>query len=131
MAKILGIGGVFFKSRDTGALGDWYRKWLHMPIDPQFGGASLKPGDMPAGGFTVWGPFKDDTSYFNPSDRPFMINFVVDDLDAALRQVSEGGATVIDEILEEDYGRFAWFIDPEGTKIELWEPPTEAPETTE
>lgn len=130
MARILGIGGVFFKCRDTGALGDWYRKWLNMPIDPQFGGASLKPVDMPANGFTVWGPFKEDTGYFDPSEKPFMVNLVVDDLDAALRQVAEGGATIIDDILEEDYGRFGWFIDPEGTKIELWEPPANAPQKT-
>lgn len=123
MAQVLGIGGVFFKCRDTKALGEWYQKWLQMPVEPEFGGASLKPTTMPANSFTVWGPFKEETNYFDPSARPFMINLVVDDLDEALNQVAQGGATVIQDIQEEEYGRFGWFIDPEGTKIELWEPP--------
>jgi len=123
MAKVLGIGGVFFKCRDTAALGEWYRKWLNMPIEPDFGGASLQPGNMPPNSFTVWGPFKENSKYFDPSDRPFMVNLIVDDLDEALRQVAEGGAAVMDDIQEEEYGRFGWFIDPEGTKIELWQPP--------
>lgn len=123
MAKVLGIGGVFFKSRDTTALGQWYQKWLGMPLEPEWGGATLKPGSMPDNGFTVWGPFKDDTEYFSPSDKAFMVNLVVDDLDEALKQVAAGGAKVMPDIQEEEYGRFGWFVDPEGTKIELWEPP--------
>ncbi|NNF51766.1 MAG: VOC family protein [Gammaproteobacteria bacterium] len=125
MAKVVGIGGVFFKCRDTAALGEWYSKWLNMPVDPSFGGASLKPGEMPPNSFTVWGPFKETSGYFDPSDRPFMVNLVVDDLDGALRQAAQGGARVMDEIQEEEYGRFGWFIDPEGTKIELWQPPAD------
>ncbi len=123
MAKVLGIGGVFFKTRDSRALSGWYQRWLGMPVEPEWGGASLKPGSMPENGFTVWGPFKDDTTYFDPSERPFMINLVVDNLDEALKQVAQGGATVMEETQEEEYGRFGWFIDPEGTKIELWQPP--------
>lgn len=122
MAKVMGIGGVFFKCRDTRSLGEWYQQWLGMPVDPVYGGATLKPDTMPENGFTVWGPFKDNTEYFAPSERPFMINLVVDDLDGALKQVADGGATVLPDIQEEEYGRFGWFIDPEGTKIELWEP---------
>lgn len=128
MAKVLGIGGVFFKCKDSRLLGDWYRKWLNMPVEPEYGGATLKPENMPARGFTVWAPFKDDSKYFNPSQRPFMINLVVDDLDAALKQVAEGGAEVMKETQEEEYGRFGWFIDPEGTKIELWQPPADQPD---
>lgn len=127
MASVLGVGGVFFKCRDTDSLGEWYKKWLNMPLDPAFGGASLPPGKMPPNSFTVWGPFKEQSKYFDPSDRPFMINLVVDDLDGALRQVAKGGAKVMDEIQEEEYGRFGWFIDPEGTKIELWQPPADKP----
>ncbi len=126
MAKVMGIGGVFFKCRDTSSLGEWYQKWLGMPVEPEWGGASLKPGSMPENAFTVWGPFKEDTEYFSPSERPFMINLVVDDLDGALKQVAAGGATVLPDVQEEDYGRFGWFIDPDGTKIELWETPADS-----
>lgn len=129
MARILGIGGVFFKCRDTKALGEWYSKWLGMPLEPEYGGATLQPADMPPNSFTVWGPFKEESNYFDPSERPFMINLVVDDLDGALRQVAEGGARVIDEIQEEEYGRFGWFIDPAGTKIELWQPAADKPDS--
>ncbi|MBT8062611.1 MAG: VOC family protein [Gammaproteobacteria bacterium] len=122
MARVLGIGGVFFKARDSKALADWYQRWLGMPVEPEWGGATLRPENMPAAGFTVWSPFSEDTRYFEPSDRPYMINLVVDNLDEALQQVAEGGAEVTPDIQQEAYGRFGWFIDPQGTKIELWEP---------
>ena len=122
MAKVLGVGGVFFKSEDPGALGSWYRKWLEVPIEASFGGASFQPDAMPPGGATVWGPFKSSTTYFEPSAKEYMFNLVVDDLDGALEQVREGGANVMDEIQELDYGRFGWFVDPDGNKVELWEP---------
>jgi len=121
MAKVVGIGGVFFKSSDPEKLGAWYQKWLGAPVEPPYG-ASFRPDTVPVGGLTVWSPFKKDTDYFNPSTREFMINFMVDDLDGALSQVVEGGAEVVGEILDESYGRFGWFVDPEGNKVELWEP---------
>ena len=121
MAKVVGVGGVFFKSEDPEKLGAWYLKWLGAPVEPPYG-ASFRPDTVPVGGLTVWSPFKKDTDYFNPSTREFMINFMVDDLDGALAQVSEGGAEVVGDIMDESYGRFGWFIDPEGNKIELWEP---------
>jgi len=121
MARVVGIGGVFFKSSDPEKLGAWYQKWLGAPVEPPYG-ASFRPETVPVGGLTVWSPFKKDTDYFNPSTREFMINFMVDDLDGALSQVVEGGAEVVGEILDESYGRFGWFVDPEGNKVELWEP---------
>ncbi|MEJ2582553.1 MAG: VOC family protein [Acidobacteriota bacterium] len=121
MAKVLGVGGVFFKSEEPEELGAWYRKWLGMPVDPPYG-ASFLPGSVPAGGLTVWAPFDKDTEYFEPSTSGFMVNLMVDDLDGALGQVTEGGATIVGEIMEESYGRFGWFVDPEGNKVELWEP---------
>lgn len=124
MARVLGVGGVFFRSKDPKALGDWYREWLDLPVEHPYG-AAFEPAAMPAGGRTVWAPFEADTSYFEPSDRPFMFNLVVDDLDAALAQVRDGGAEVVGEIEEYDYGRFGWFVDPEGNKVELWEPAVE------
>ena len=77
---------------------------------------------MPPEAYTVWGPFKDSTSYFEPSEKEFMINLIVDDLEGALAQAKEGGATIVGEIEEYEFGRFGWFVDPEGTKVELWVP---------
>jgi len=122
MAKVIGVGGVFFKTGDPQGLAAWYRDWLGLPIDETYGGASFKPETMPAGGCTVWAPFQASTNYFEPSTRPYMLNLVVDDLNGALAQVREGGADVIGEIEDYDYGRFGWFMDPDGNKVELWEP---------
>ncbi len=122
MASVIGVGGVFFKSADQRRLADWYREYLNIPMDPEWHGASFKPGDMPAGGFTVFGPFRQDTEYFQPSTNAFMFNLLVDDLDEALKQVRQGGAEVVGEIMEEPYGRFGWFMDPDGNKVELWQP---------
>ena len=124
MAQVLGVGGVFFKSDDPAELGAWYKKWLGVPAHPEWG-ASFTPDTVPPGGFTVWAPFKRDTTYFEPSPNSFMINLMVDDLDGALAQVAEGGAEIVGEIADEPYGRFGWFLDPEGNKVELWEPKEE------
>jgi len=125
MAKVLGVGGVFFKARDPESLGAWYQEWLGVPVEHPYG-ASLKPDGMPPGGLTVWAPFDSSTTYFDPSEKEFMFNLVVDDLEGALEQVREGGAEVLGEIEEFEYGRFGWFIDPEGNKVELWEPKGES-----
>lgn len=121
MARVLGIGGVFFKCRDRDALGAWYRKHLGLPVNDR-GGVEFDLGALPPGAYCVWGPFDESTTYFAPSDRPFMLNLIVDDLEGALSQVAGAGATVVGEIEEYEYGRFGWFVDPEGNKIELWEP---------
>lgn len=121
MARVLGVGGIFFRARDPKALGDWYKKWLNVPVSHPHG-ASFDPAQMPKGGLTVWSPFPHDTSYFEPSGRQYMFNFVVDDLDEALTQVQKGGAALVGEIEDYDYGRFGWFLDPEGNKVELWQP---------
>jgi predicted enzyme related to lactoylglutathione lyase len=84
--------------------------------------ASFAPATMPANGATVFSPFKSTTSYFAPSKREFMINFIVDDLDGALKQVADGGGTLVGDVQSFDYGRFGWFIDPDGNKVELWQP---------
>ena len=123
MAKVIGLGGVFFKSRDPQALGEWYQKWLGVPVESAWGGATFKPDHMPPGGYSVWSPFPADTKYFAPAEQSFMMNLVVDDLDGVLAQVSEGGAEIVGEIEESDFGRFGWFLDPEGSKVELWQPP--------
>lgn len=122
MARVLGVGGVFFRSHDPKALGDWYQKWLGVPVEP-WGGVAFKPDSLPAGGYTVWGPFPKDTEYFDPPAREFMFNLMVDDLDGALVQVREGGAEIVGRVEESEFGRFGWFIDPDGNKVELWQPP--------
>ena len=122
MAKALGIGGVFFKSRDPKALTAWYVEHLGFEPEPNHS-VSFRPATLPPGGFSVWGPFKETTEYFSPSEKPYMFNLIVDDLEDALAQVKAGGAEVMEEIEEGEYGRFGWFIDPEGNKVELWVPP--------
>jgi predicted enzyme related to lactoylglutathione lyase len=121
MARVLGVGGVFFRSSDPQALVEWYQRWLGVPIAFPHGNAFL-PDAVPPGGATVWSAFPRDTRYFDPATRDYMFNLMVDDLDGALAQVREGGATVVGNVEEQDYGRFGWFMDPEGNKVELWQP---------
>ena len=128
MARALGIGGIFFKAREPAKLAAWYGEHLGFNIDGGFGGSVFLPVDQPSGGYTVWGPFDDDTDYFAPSTQPFMFNVVVDDLDGALEQVRQGGAELVGEPEDSDFGRFGWFVDPEGNKVELWQPPAELPD---
>jgi predicted enzyme related to lactoylglutathione lyase len=123
MARALGVGGVFFRCEDPAAIRAWYGEHLGMAVDDW--GMSFQPKDLPAKGFTQWSPFPADTKYFDPPARPFMINLIVDDLDGALAQVKAGGAQVMEEREEMEYGRFGWFVDPAGNKVELWEPPAE------
>jgi predicted enzyme related to lactoylglutathione lyase len=120
MAKALGIGGVFFKSPDPARLRQWYVQWLGIAADEY--GTMFSPAAMPKDAVTVWNPFAATTDYFAPSPAAFMINFVVDDLDGVLAQVREGGAQVTGTE-NYDYGRFGWFVDPDGNKVELWQPP--------
>lgn len=122
MAKALGVGGVFFRSSNPRELCEWYEKWLGFKIETEADCSAFMPDTMPPGGATVWGVFDKDTSYFGPSGQPFMVNLVVDDLAEALVQVAEGGAEVVGDVEEHVYGKFGWFIDPNGNKVELWEP---------
>jgi predicted enzyme related to lactoylglutathione lyase len=120
--RVTGIGGVFWKAADPGALQDWYVERLGVPLD-KTGVAVLgwrQADGSPAS--TVVGPFPADTTYFAPSDAPFMLNFRVSDLDAMLAQLRADGCTVLDQIEEMEFGRFGWVVDPEGNKVELWEP---------
>jgi len=130
MAQVLGVGGIFFRSSDPAALCGWYREWLGVQAAPPYG-ATFQPDSTPEGGLTVWSPFPRDTSYFGASGQSFMINLMVDDLRGALAQVRKGGATVDDKIEDADYGSFGWFTDPDGNRVELWQPKASAPESTE
>lgn len=120
--RILGIGGVFFRAEDGSALQAWYGEHLGLPVDTK-GYALLPWADAHTGAYnsTTWGPFKKDTTYFDAGQQ-YMINYVVDDLDAALARLRAAGARVADERMDEVYGKFGWFWDPEGIKVELWEP---------
>lgn len=120
MAKVLGVGGIFFKSPDPQRLYDWYARWLGMEFENW--GTAFSPKTMPANGQTVWSAFDAKTDYFAPSQKDFMFNLVVDNLEEALRQVEQGGAPIIGTIEKLEYGSFGWFIDPDGNKVELWEP---------
>ncbi len=121
MGKVLGVGGVFFKCANRESLAAWYGKHLGFPIH-DFGGVTFEVNGLPRNARCVWGPFDASTTYFAPSVKPFMINFIVDDLEAVLAQAADGGAERVGGIEQHDEGRFGWFIDPEGNKIELWEP---------
>ena len=124
MVRVTGIGGVFFKTRDKKALGEWYRDHLGVELESYGGGSFMwRDHDNPERVCrTVWGPFEADTNYFDPSSAPFMINYRVDDLDAALSDLREAGVEIVCKVEEYDYGKFGWVLDPEGNKIELWEP---------
>lgn len=125
MARVTGIGGVFFKARDPQGLRAFYIERLGLTAEPGqpvvFHWRSAE--DPPAPGATVWDPFGDDTTYFSPGKADWMVNYRVDDLDGILAQLREAGVEV-DERTEEmaGIGRFGWAIDPEGNRFELWEP---------
>lgn len=125
MKRVTGIGGVFFAAQQPAALRDWYKK--HLGIDVQtWGGAAFSwsgADGKPSGGTTVWSVNDASKNPFTPSQAPFMINYRVEDLHALVALLREEGCQVLDKVEESDFGRFAWVIDPEGNKVELWEPP--------
>jgi catechol 2,3-dioxygenase-like lactoylglutathione lyase family enzyme len=118
MAKVLGLGGIFFKAQDPDAVRAWYGRVLGFEV-LDWGGAVFR---NPGIGSTNWSPFDADTGYFEPSQAAFMINFIVDDLDGLLAKAAAEGAEPTGRQDDEHMGRFAWLIDPAGVKIELWEP---------
>ncbi|HEY5801095.1 MAG TPA: VOC family protein [Burkholderiaceae bacterium] len=126
MAKVLGVGGIFFKSQDPKALLAWYQRHLGLSSESS-DYAAFEPGALPPGASTTFCPFKADTTYFAPSQRDYMFNLIVDDLDGALAQVQAGGGQLVGEVESYGYGRFGRFMDPDGNKIELWEPAGETP----
>ena len=117
MAKVLGVGGVFYRAPDAAAMRAWYARVLGFELE-SWGGMMFPPLPM---GVTVWSPFKADSTYFAPSERDMMINFVVDDLDGVLARAEAEGVPSLGG-MDEDNGRFAWLMDPWGWKIELWQP---------
>lgn len=119
MAKAVGVGGVFLKARDPKALGAWYA--AHLGIAPQDGGSLAFDGPESTG-MTVFAHFPENTKYFGDGGQQFMVNFRVDNMDQLLAQLAEAGVRIDPKREDHEYGRFAWIWDPEGNRIELWEP---------
>ncbi len=123
MKKVTGIGGVFFKSQDPERLKEWYKKHLDLPINQWGCSFEYDPAAEDAQKSSIqWSPFKADTTYFEPSEKPFMINYTVADLEALVAELKKEGVTIVDEIAVYEYGKFVHIMDCDGNKIELWEP---------
>ena len=125
MKRVTGIGGVFFKARDPAALREWYRRHLGINAE-EWGGTAFqwRHADNPEGqGTTVWSVFDPDSSYFGAGGQAYMINYRVDDLDALIAALRQEGCQVDDKTDSSEFGKFGWVTDPEGNRIELWEPP--------
>lgn len=125
MKRVTGIGGIFFKARDPDALRAWYKD--HLGIDVQeWGGAAFTWTDSdgkPTTGTTIWTIGDSEGSQFSPSTASFMVNYRVADLHGLVAALKSEGCNLLEKIDESEYGKFAWVIDPEGNKVELWEPP--------
>lgn len=119
--RVTGIGGLFFKTNDPEASKEWYKKHLGLNTD-QYGCTFWWKDKEGNDCSTQWSPFKADTSYFDPSKKDFMFNYRVHDLEALLKVLEEEGVTIVGEMETYDYGKFAWILDNEHNKIELWEP---------
>ena len=126
MKKVTGIGGIFFKCKDTQATKAWYEKHLGLPVDDYgctFWQAESVKLDKKAS--QQWSPFESDSTYFDPSKQDFMINYRVADLKSLLEELKQNAVEVVGKIEEYDYGKFGWVIDCDGRKVELWEPSNE------
>ena len=120
MKRVVGVGGIFFKARDPEALRAWYK--AHLGIDVQDWGGTAFPWNRPDG-MTVWSISPDSSETFAPSKSSFMVNYVVEDLHSVLDALRSEGCDVDSKVDESDFGKFGWVMDPEGNRIELWQPP--------
>lgn len=123
MKRVTGIGGLFFKCKDPDKVKEWYKNHLGLAVDDWGASFGWRDKDNPDQVcYTAWSPFPGDTEYFNPSKKEFMFNYRVDDLEKLLAVLKDEGVEIVGEIEEYEYGKFGWILDPEGNKIELWEP---------
>lgn len=125
MKRVTGIGGIFFKAKNPSALCAWYQRHLGIAVQP-WGGAAFSWTDeagTPTGGTTIWSVSAADGEGFGPAAAPFMLNYRVADARGLARLLREEGCNVLDQIDDSEHGVFAWVIDPEGNKVELWQPP--------
>jgi predicted enzyme related to lactoylglutathione lyase len=122
MKKVTGIGGIFFKCKDPATLKAWYQQYLGFDAGDYGFNFEWNMEADPSKGSTVWTPFKETTSTFKPSEKDFMINYRVFDLEALVKELKSEGVVLLDEIESYPYGKFVHLMDPEGNKIELWQP---------
>ncbi|WP_439475561.1 VOC family protein [Algoriphagus formosus] len=123
MKKVTGIGGVFFKVKDPDATKAWYAKNLGLQTDRHGTAFEWRSSENPAQkGFTQWSPMNEDTQYFEPSTKEFMINYRVENLEELIKALRAEGVKILDEIESFEYGKFVHILDPDGHAIELWEP---------
>jgi len=132
MARVTGIGGIFLRARDPKALSAWYAQNLGIVLSDYGGATFLWSDEVPATtGSTTWSLFPENTKYFGPGTaagpQAAMVNYRVDDLDALLEQLKAAGVTIDPKREDASYGRFAWIVDPEGNRVELWQPLADAP----
>lgn len=121
--KVTGIGGIFFKVKDPDATKTWYAHHLGLHVDRYGTAFEWRSADHPdQKGFSQWSPMKDDTSYFQPSTKDFMVNYRVENLLELLEELKMSGVRILDEVEEFEYGKFVHILDPDGHAIELWEP---------
>ena len=119
--RVTGIGGIFFKTKDPKTTKDWYNKHLGLNTD-QWGSTFWWKDKEGNDCSTQWSPMKDDTDYYEPSKKQFMINYRVENLEELLEELKKEGVEILGEMQTFDYGKFGWIMDPDGNKIELWEP---------
>lgn len=122
MKKVTGIGGVFFKCKDPNAVNEWYKTHLGFDTTPYGTSFEWLEKDTDNKGITQWNPFPESSTYFEPSDKNFMINYRVDDLESLVEELKNQGVVIVDEIESYDYGKFVHILDIEGNKIQLWQP---------
>lgn len=121
--KVTGIGGIFFSSKNPQEVREWYSENLGMAIDDYGSPFEFRNANNPEEvNYLRWSPFEESTDYFKPSEKDFMINYRVQNIEGLVRNLKENGVTIVDEIEEFEYGKFVHIMDPEGNKIELWEP---------
>ncbi len=121
--RVTGIGGIFFKCKDPQKVKEWYRDNLGLEVDEHGSPFEFRNANRPEEiNYLQWGPFSEDTKYFDPSEKEFMINYRVVNIENLVEQLKESGVTVVDSIETYDYGKFVHILDSENNKIELWEP---------
>ncbi len=131
MKRVTGIGGIFFKSENPERLYGWYERHLGIQRGADGSGVTFEwrdASDPKTQGITVWSIFPSSTKYFGPGSSPFMVNYLVENMEALLEALKAEGVEIIPGGEDHEYGRFAWIIDPDGNRIELWEPPKPKPE---
>ena len=119
---ITGLGGVFFRAKDPAALSRWYAEKLDLSVE-KWGGVVFRRENEREGATTAWSPFKEGSDYFGRPEQTFMLNYRVLDLDHALAELERRGVEIVPKRDEGEHGRFAWIVDCEGNRVELWEPP--------